>query len=189
MGSFVTRSITDDEFRAIVNTIRSGYVDNEGVTHMPNHQVADILVLEANLGCRLGDIITLRHDSFVLDGTIWKLDITEEKTGKKRQFIVPQPIKEFIDKMNYGKDGKLFGIAKPAVWKQVRNVTRYLGLKDVSTHSMRKFCANALYEKSGHDIELVCEYLQHANIKTTRRYIRRSDAQLEKAIMGIISIA
>jgi integrase len=189
MGDFVTRAITDTEFKDIINTIRSGYVDHEGVTHLPNHQVADILVLEANLGCRLGDIINLRHDSFVLDGGIWKLDITEEKTGKKRHFIVPQAIKDLIDNMNYGKDGKLFGIAKPAVWKQMRNVTRYLGLQDVSSHSFRKYCANSLYERTGHDIELVCEFLQHSSIKITRRYIRRSDSQLEKAIAGNVSIA
>lgn len=189
MGRFVTRAITDDEFKAIICNLRNGYTDNEGVPHAPNNQIADILVLEANLGCRLGDIISLRHDSFICDGGIWKLDIYEEKTGKKRSFVVPQPIKEIIDKMSYGKDGKLFSIEKPAVWKQVRNVTRYLGLKDVSTHSLRKYCANALYDSTGHDIETVCEFLQHSSINVTRRYIRRSDAQLEKAINNIVSIA
>lgn len=189
MGRFVTRAITDEEFKAIISNIRNGYTDNQGIPHAPNNQVADILVLEANLGCRIGDIVSLRHDSFICDGGRWKLNIYEEKTNKKRSFIIPQPVKDMIDKISYGKDGRLFSIEKPAVWKQVRNVTRFLGLQDVSTHSLRKYCANKLYDKTGHDIETVCEFLQHSSIKVTRRYIRRSDAQLENAISSIVSIA
>ena len=188
MGRFTCRACSDTEFKDIIRLIRSGYIDNEGIPHKPNNQVADILVLEANLGCRIGDIVALRKDSFVCDNGIWKINIVEEKTDKKRTFIVPKPVKEFIDKINYGEDGNLFSIKKHAVWKQLRAVTATLGLSEVSSHSMRKLCANKLYESTGHDIEAVCAFLQHASTNTTRKYIRRSDVKLEQAISNIIDL-
>lgn len=188
MGSFTTRAISQSEFKDIITNIRNGFTDNDGIPHKPNDQVADILVLEANLGCRIGDIVTLRHDSFVCDNGIWKINIVEEKTDKKRTFIVPSQVKKFIDKMDYGKDGYIFSIKAPAVWKQLRAVTDMLGLENVSSHSLRKMISNQLYESTGHDIELVCEYLQHSSTTVTRRYLRRSSDKLEKAISEVVNL-
>lgn len=188
MGSFTTRACTDKELKDIVTLIRKGYIDNEGKPHKPNNQVADIIVLESNLGCRIGDIVNLRRDSFVCDNGIWKIDIIEEKTDKHRTFIVPKPVKQFIDKLDYGTDGYIFSIKKHAVWKQLRAVTKVLGLENISSHSMRKACANKLYDSTGHDIEAVCAFLNHSSTSITRKYIRRSDAKLEKAINSVVNI-
>lgn len=191
MGKYVTNTISEKDYRDLIETIRSGYTDNKGIHHKPNDQVATALVLEANLGCRIGDIMNLEVSSFILDGDIWKLNITEQKTGKSRCFIIPKPVKAFIDnwtEKNYITNGRLFNINEYAVWKQLRAATDYLGLENISSHSMRKMAACNLYEKSGHDIEAVCTFLQHADTKTTRRYIRRSDAQLEAAILKAVSI-
>lgn len=190
MGAYTTKTVTEKEYKDIVKTIREGYYHN-GVQHEPNKQIATILVLEANLGCRIGDIINLTTESIVNDGGIYKLNIVEEKTGKKRNFIVPVPVKRFIDKYTREAgitEGKLFTIKKHAVWKQLRAATDYLGLKDISSHSLRKYRANALYEASGHDIDLVCTFLQHSDIRITRAYIRRSDEQLEKAIRSTVNL-
>ena len=189
MGAFTCRACSETEFKEIINLLRNGYTGKDGIVHKPNNQIADILVLEANMGCRLGDIINLSTESFVCDNGIWKFDIIEEKTGKKRSHIIPQSVKAFIDNIANGRKGKLFTITKQAVWKQMRAVTRELGLEKISTHSMRKYCATNLYESTGHDIEAVCEFLQHADTKTTRHYIRRSDEKLEKAISEIINLA
>jgi integrase len=190
MGSYVCRSLTQSEFEKLVKTVRIGYTYN-GVKHRPNDQIATILVLEGNLGCRIGDIMDLTTDSIIDDGGIWKLNITEQKTGKRRNFIVPKPIKAFIDHYLSSRgiiSGYLFDISAHAVWKQLRAATAYLGLKDCSTHSLRKFRASELYESTGHDIEAVCAFLNHSSINTTRRYIRRSDAQLEAAIEASVNI-
>lgn len=191
MGSFTTRALSQEEYEKLVKTIRIGYTYKD-VKHRPNDQIATILVLEGNLGCRIGDIIALRTDSIIDDGGIWKMNITEEKTGKKRYFIVPKPIKAFIDhycECNGITEGRLFDIEAPAVWKQLRAATAYLGLENVSTHSMRKMAAQTIYSNTNHDIEAVAEFLNHASVNTTRRYIKRSDEQLEKAIMTAICIA
>ena len=191
MGSYTTRSCTEKSYKDIVKCAREGFVYN-GVKHRPNNQLATILVLEANLGCRIGDIINLTTESIIKDGDFWKLNIVEEKTGKKRTFIVPEEIKCFIDayidEVGIYK-GNLFTCKKHAVWKQMRAITGYLNLPETSTHSLRKYRANEIYEQTNHDIELVCAYLQHSDIKITRQYIKRSDAQLEKAISQSVSLA
>ena len=145
MGIYATRAVSSTEYKDIISNIRNGYVDHHGIPHKPNSQVADILVLEANLGCRIGDIIALRHTDFVCDNGIWKLDITEEKTGKKRTFIIPKPVKDFIDTIHYGEGDRLFTLSKQAIWKHMRIISEYLGLDRTSTHSLRKFCAQNLY--------------------------------------------
>ena len=191
MGSYTTRTISSSDYKKLISIIRNGYQDDDGINHRPNRQIATILVLEANLGCRIGDILKLTAESFVCDGGIWKINITEQKTGKHRCFIVPAPVKKFIDKWMKSKDittGKLFTVSAQAVWKVLRQATSYLSLDDISTHSMRKYCAENVYRESGSDIEVVCEFLQHSDTKTTRTYLRRSDAQLEKAITGAVSI-
>lgn len=191
MGRYVTTALTEENYDKLVKTIRIGYTYN-GIKHRPNDQIATILVLEGNLGCRIGDIIALTTDSFIYDGGIWKMNISEQKTGKKRYFIVPQAVKDFIDHYceAYGIiSGRLFNVEAPAVWKQLRAATAYLGLENTSSHSLRKMVAQTIYEQTNHDIETVAEFLNHSNISVTRRYLRRSDKQLEKAIAAAVSIA
>ena len=191
MGRYSTKILDNNQYRELIETVREGYIDNDGVKHRPNAQLATILVLEANLGCRINDILKLNTGSIILDGTIYKINIIEQKTGKRHCFIVPKPIKEFID--NYTEaagivSGPLFTVSDQAVWKQLRAVTAYLGLENTSTHSFRKLCASSLFEKSGHDIELVREFLNHSSVRTTQIYLRRSDAQLEKAIENNVNL-
>ncbi len=191
MGRYVTATLKESQFKEMIETIREGYTDFDGVKHRPNTQLATILVLEANLGCRIGDIMNLTTDSIIDDGGIYKLNIIEQKTGKKRNFIVPKPVKAFID--NYIREaniyrGPLFDIKAPAVWKQLRAVTAYLGLDNISTHSFRKYAANTLFAASGNDIELVREFLNHSSVRTTQTYLKRSSSQMEAAINKIVNI-
>ena len=188
MGRYITNSIDEENYKLLIQTIRNGYTDKDGHKHRPNNQIANILVLEANLGCRIGDIIKLRTDSFLLDGGIWKLNIVEEKTKKKRSFVVPAELKAFIDTISEGKDGYIFTIKEPAVWKCLRQVTDYLGLENCSSHSFRKFAANVVYEKSGYDIEVVRSFLNHSSINTSRLYIRRTDKQMEDTLKSMVNI-
>ena len=191
MGAYTTTSLKKSNYKEIIETVRRGYIDNDGVNHRPNTQLATILILEANLGCRIGDVINLSTDSVIDDGGIYKLNIVEQKTGKRRNFIVPKPVKKLMDDYMLEADihsGPLFDIKAPAVWKQLRAVTAYLGLDNISTHSFRKMAACNLYEATGHDIEAVCEFLNHSSTNTTRKYIKRSDAQLESAIEKCVEI-
>lgn len=191
---FESRQITDDEYKTIINTIRQGFVDLDGITRKPNEQVADILVLEANLGCRINDIISLRTDSFYFDKgeMIWKINIIEQKTGKERRLPIPKPVKDFIDEIagkNYTDDERLFSISAPAVWKILKICTRSLGYKDVSCHALRKMWAMNLYRNSNYNVELVSQALNHSSVTVTRKYLKISDKEMEDAINKSVHIA
>ena len=192
MGRFTTVALEETDYRKIILLLRTGY-EFDGVKHRPNDQIATILVLQANLGCRIGDIMALTTNSIIKDGNIHRFNIVEQKTGKKRTFIVPQPIVDFIEDYKrhtvIGDDGKLFDIKSPAVWKQLRAVTGYIGINNVSAHSFRKKFACDLYERTNYDIMAVSQALQHSRTTTTQTYIKRSDAQMEAALLANVSIA
>lgn len=90
-----TRAIDEETYKKIIATIRYGFSMN-GVCYKPNDRIATILVLEYNLGLRVGDILQLKVDSFVKDSSRYRLDIYEQKTGKYRNFTVPVEIYNYV---------------------------------------------------------------------------------------------
>lgn len=192
MGRYTTVVTTDQEYKEVIKCLREGYITVDGHKHKPNNQIATILVLECNLGCRLSDIVALRTDSIKLENDIYKLNIIEQKTKKKRTFIVPDQIVDYINKYveeNKIQERRIFTLSEQAIWKALRQVTSHLGLKDVSSHSFRKAAAMALYEKSDYDVALVSQWLQHSAITTTSTYLKRNSKQMEQAIKGIVNLA
>ena len=185
MGKYTTRPLEEKEIKELIETIAEGYTDNDGIPHKPNKQIAVILTLQANLGCRIGDICSLTVENFVNDGDVWKLDMKEKKTGKSRFFIVPERVKRFVDRWLSERDitsGRLFSINEYAVWKQMRSATAYLGLENVSAHSLRKAACLRVYRQSGNDIALASQFLNHSDTKTTMRYLRRSSKQMDEVL-------
>ena len=90
-------------------------------------------------------------------------------------------IMEYALEKNLSKDNNLFNISARAVQKQLKIVTEYLGLSNISTHSFRKLYATLQYEKNNNNLELVKELLNHSSIATTQRYIRVSQQAINKA--------
>lgn len=191
MGAYTTRTLTQDEFKKVIETIRKGYKFN-GVKHRGNVAAAAVLTLQANLGMRIGDILKMSLESIVKDGNHYRLDVTEEKTGKKRVYLVPDAIYSFIRDYasKNAKDAQkpIFDLTERAIQKTVKAVSEYLGLEDISTHSFRKLAACRIYESSGYDIEVTREFLQHSSINTTQRYIKRTRPQLESAILASVAL-
>ena len=94
--NYKCRDCTHEEFEQIVNTLRSGFMYH-GQKVKSKERIADALVLEANLGIRIGDVLKLRLADFVRDGKDFRINIIEQKTGKKRNFIVPNEVISFIN--------------------------------------------------------------------------------------------
>ena len=154
----------------------------------PNERVATALVLEGNLGLRISDIVKLRLCDIVLDGGRYRLEIVEQKTGKRRIFTVPLVIQQYIE--NYclrnglRRDELIFPLTERAIQKQLKIVCDYLGFEGISTHSFRKWYATEIYKNSGYDIALVQRLLQHSSAATTQRYIGMEPQRIEAAIQG-----
>ena len=126
MANKKSLALTKEQYENIIGAMRMG-----GNTFRANDRIAAALVLEANLGLRIGDILKLRLQDIVLDGARYRLDIVEEKTQKKRVFTVPQPIYQYLRVycMDHGiASGEvIFPVTERAVQKYLVKVTEELG--------------------------------------------------------------
>ena len=96
-----TVALSREQYNEIIDTLRTGFSGCR-----PNNRIATALVLEANLGLRISDIIHLKLNDIVKDGDRYRLDITEQKTGKKRTFTVPIEIYSYIQQYCIDNDIK-----------------------------------------------------------------------------------
>lgn len=93
-----TIALTEEQYIKIIKTIRSGFVCKNGHKVKPNDRIATILVLEANIGIRICDVLQLKLSSIIKDGERYRLNIVEKKSKLKRNFTVPLEISTSIFK-------------------------------------------------------------------------------------------
>ena len=176
-----TVALTTEQYCEIIHTMKQGFTGCR-----PNARVATALVLEANLGLRISDIVRLRLADIVRDGERYRLSIVEQKTGKARTFTVPLALYQFIRCYCLDHDIPpeqiIFPITARAMQKQLKLVCDYLGYSGISTHSFRKFYATEIYKNSGYNIALVQQLLQHSSAAVTQRYIGIQPQEIEQAI-------
>lgn len=181
-----TRALEVEEFRQIMQLLSKGFrVNGTGARFLPNAKVALALQLQANLGLRIGDVLSLRVSSF-RNG---KLELREEKTGKLQYrkvnpYVVEAVMRRVIAK-KLGEKDFILDIKVRAVQKQLKIIVDHLGLENISTHSFRKMYATEIYEKSNHNIQLLKELLNHTSVATTQRYIRVSQKDIDEASESI----
>lgn len=187
MANKTTVALTAEQYEEIINTMISG-----GAGFRPNSRIATALVLEANLGLRIEDILKLRLDDIIRDGMRYRLHIVERKSQKKRTFTVPFQIYQYIEnyclKNNIANDDIIFPITERTVQKYLQKVTDYLGYENIGTHSFRKYYATDIYNSNGHDIVLVQSLLQHSSAAITQRYIGITSERMENAIQEHIHL-
>lgn len=178
-----TRTITEAEYKELITTIRTGI---PGIIR-PNNRVAMALVLEASLGLRIGDVLDLRLCDIIKDGDRMRLDIIEDKTGKKRTFTVPDSVYQYI--MLYCidneicKDEKIIPIKVREVQRVLATAAESLGYERIGTHSFRKYFATDIYINNNYNIVLVQQLLQHSSAAITQRYIGISTQEIEAALL------
>ena len=176
-----TVALTTEQYKEIIRTMKQGFS-----WFRPNERIATALMVEANLGIRISDVIKLRLSDIVRDGERYRLAITEQKTGKARTFTVPVALYQFL--RCYCLDNGIapydlmFPVAKRTVQKQLQIVCDYLGYTGIGTHSFRKYYATEIYKNSGYNIALVQHLLQHSSTAVTQRYIGIQQRDVETAI-------
>lgn len=187
-----TKALDKEQYELIIATIRNGFTHN-GSEFKPNNRLATLLVVQANLGCRISDILKLTLSDIVKESGRYRLDIVEQKTGKVRDFTVPNGLYDYLvryaEENHIGKYARLFPVGERAVQKQLKIVTDYLDVENISTHSFRKFYATEMYLNNDYDIELVRELLKHSSASVTQRYIGISSARIENAINNHLCLA
>src|SRR5699024_5700443 len=168
----------------IMELLNNGFkytLEDKEKVFRPNTQIALILSLQANMGLRIGDILSLKLSNFKGN----RLQIREDKTDKLQYReinpAITNMIMEYALENNIKKSDDLFKITPRAVQKQLKIICDYLELENISTHSFRKMYATNQYEANNNNIELVKELLNHSSIATTQRYIRVSQKEINKA--------
>lgn len=187
-----TIALTDEQYVKIIQTIRSGFVCKDGHKVKPNNRIAVALMLEANLGLRICDILDLRLSSIIKDGERYRLNIIEKKSGLKRDFTVPLEVYVFIQSYalenNINPAAKLFDMSERAVTKHLKLVCDHLGYSGIGSHSLRKYFATSIYVNNHYDINLVRVLLQHSSTVTTQRYIGLQSKDIENALQNHIKL-
>ena len=183
-----TACITDEQFNRIVTILYNGesYIK-------PNKEMALILTITGNSGLRIGDCVKLTLDSFIKEGSDYRYNITEEKTGKQRTTLIPKEIYEMIKQYAIIKgrtDKPIFKYSIRAIQLKLREISNYLGddYSDVSTHSFRKHAGMNIYRLSGNDIELTRKFLNHSSVTTTQRYLGVDEDDINDLLRNSYSI-
>ena len=176
-----TVALTTDQYKEIISTMKKGFTGSR-----PNEPIATALMLEANLGLRISDVLRLRLSDIVKDGERYRLAMIEQKTGKARTFTVPLALYQFIRCycLDHGlsEGQRIFPMSERSVQRQLKLVCDYLGYTGISTHSFREYYATEIYKDSGYNIALVQQLLQHSSTAVTQRYIGIQEQEVERAI-------
>ena len=129
-----------------------------------------VLRLLLHTGLRISDALILKPEQ--LTPNFW---ITEQKTGKRRQVGIPEPLLTDL-KDNAGLYWVFPGSdptkhrSRQAVWKDVKRAAAAMRLTaNAAPHSARKVYAVNLLEKYG-DLERVRRALVHSSVEVTLIY-------------------
>lgn len=142
----------------------------ELVLHLLTYENRLVMRTLLHTGLRIGDVLSLKTDQ--LKPNFW---ITEQKTGKRRQVGLPEPLladlREAADS-EWAFPGHRPGKhrTRQAVWKDVKRAAAAARLTvNAAPHSCRKVYAVKLLEKYG-DIDRVRRALNHGGIEVTLIY-------------------
>ena len=171
------RPFNNEEFELVIMTLKNGYKDENNVVHRSNPQVAFAIWLEGVLGLRVSDVCRLTLSNFIKKNERdYYIRIKEKKTGKIKELYCPTSIYDQITNYcldnNINRKNTIIKIGERAIQKQLKNVSDYLGLEGIGTHSSRKRFATNIYEQSDYDLLLLQSILLHSSIETTKRYVR-----------------
>lgn len=75
-------ALTKEQLKEIITTMRSGVAG-----FRKNEQIATALLLEANLGMRIEDILALHLQDIVMNGGRYRLNVIEKNTQKKEHLL------------------------------------------------------------------------------------------------------
>lgn len=169
------RPLRDYEYKKIMNLLNTGftYYDDKlkkDVKVRTNKKVALALLIEANVGLRVSDVVKLKVKD-VIRGEIY---IREKKTNKlqirKLNENLVNIISNYAEQNNLKLNDPLISLTERTIQRTVKKVVDYLEIKDIGTHSFRKYFAMSVYAKTK-DILLVQQLLNHSSLGVTQRYL------------------
>jgi integrase len=191
-----------------VNVIRlNSYVETERTRRLPlddeqrllraaNPHLQALVVAALSTGCRLGELLSLQWKQIQFDAAgqprVFLLPATKTKTHEARLLPIGTRLRAMLEMRRTDADGKPFGpdayvfgneVGERIMWIswEWRRACAKAGLVDLHFHDLRREFACRLLESRAelHDVR---DFLGHANITTTSRYLRSTPLRLERAL-------
>jgi len=144
-----------------------------------------LIVFGMNSSLRVGDLLTLKWAD-LRDREDWKehVYLREQKTGKAKQFLINQAgleaLQRLWDSLDYpglseyvfkSREGANKAITRQQAYNIIKGSCEAVGVRErVGTHTLRKTWGYWAW-KNGVPITLISEIYNHADLKTTRRYL------------------
>ena len=147
-----------------------------------------ILAIGFSSGLRISDVLNLTVKDI---NSTNRITIHEKKTGKRKSFVlkddVAKLVKDWAKNCEYylfiGKKGAK--LDRIAVYRVIKRGCQELGIEgNIATHSLRKTVAYSIYRQTN-DIALVMDILNHANLKTTFRYLSLTQDRIDNAFLNL----
>lgn len=175
-NSFVTSDYM--EWDTMLSLVRKLYRDGD-------YRLSLLIGCGSFFGLRISDLLSLTWSMLLNDETFV---IIEKKTGKRREIRINSDFQKHIKDCWTAlgitdKDEKCFISRKQTVYSIQRINVLFKGIKakynlkieHFSTHSMRKTFGRKIVEAAGENSEFalikLSELFNHADVKTTRRYL------------------
>jgi integrase len=155
-----------------------------------------LMIAALSTGCRLGELLTLQWQQIRRDeqgNPRWiVLDADRTKTNRSRSIPVGPRLRAELEMRRTDPVGKEFGpehfVFGNEVGEQIASIKtawratcRRAGIRGLHFHDLRREFGSRLLE-SGADPHDVREFLGHANITTTSRYLASTPLRLERAL-------
>jgi integrase len=149
-----------------------------------------MFLIGINIGLRVSDILTLKAED--VNGKT-HVTLTEEKTGKKKRFLINENMQKELDsylKKHGLKDGDYLirsnkGVNRPVsrvqAYRVLRDAADSIGLEEIGTHTMRKTFGYWHYQQF-HDVALLQDMFNHSSPGITLRYIGINDDMKDQAM-------
>lgn len=175
-----TKALENCELEKVFNYIKNGGSGN-GIKIRGNLQIYLICFIQVNTGLRIGDVLNLKAKD-IIGG---RLDIVEQKTGKRQNRAINEEvieiIKDYCKRKNISGDDNLFVFSIRWVQKFLQKVSICSEIKNFSTHSFRKTYAHMQYTNNRNNIELVRRLLNHSSVVMTQKYLGVTDDEVDSA--------
>lgn len=158
-----------------------------------------LFLIGINTALRVSDLLELKYkDVMDQDGKLYThFELKETKTGKNNKIAmtkgVQKALKPYI-KNNFTGDldhyifksrkGDNQPINRKSAWRIIQESANAVGLRNIGAHSLRKTFAYHQY-KSGTDITLLQDMLNHSSPAVTLRYIGITQDQKDRAVLAL----
>jgi integrase len=149
-----------------------------------------LIIAALETGCRVGELLSLQWQQVRWTENVLLLTAGKTKTSEARDVPMTSRLLAVLEMRRHAPDGREFGpdayVFGNETGEQIgtsktawRAACRRAGIKDLHFHDLRREFASRLLESgaSNHDVR---DWLGHANITTTSRYLATTRTRLQQ---------